>query len=255
MSMDALVSIEGMGRADKYAALQASEALESYRRILQIESEQRADAARIDDVIRRAEEEIARIEQRHLTPRQLHDASTAVCDRAVLITRNVRKNMQSRMLAAKRMEPCLGGASLLQRARFAADDSEDEKLRWRFFELLERTPTSALADRLLKAMQSGGLALAELIRFEFQCREDRREFMPRFEAILAKFSPEDPIAIYKRIASVCKAVEKVDAKIAGLLKRVPPIGPTEDAVAAIRAEGTCQRSDVRDQSSDSGSEI
>ena len=84
--------------------------------------------------------------------------------------------------------------------------------------LLERVETSALIDHLCDAVEVGNTACAELIRFEFQCRDDRHEFRSRFEAIVAKLCPEDPVEMRKRLVTIYKAIEKVDARIASLLQ-------------------------------------
>ena len=61
-------------------------------------------------------------------------------------------------------------------------------------------------------------ACAELIRFEFRCREDQDEFKTDFESIVQKFSRDDPVEMRKRLANVCKATERVDARVTGLLQ-------------------------------------
>src|SRR6516162_268078 len=171
---------------------QGAEALNLCKIIDQTERDQSADRTRIDDAIVRAEKEIARLEQRQLAPEQLREETLAIRDRVVLITREVRKHMQRRALAAKRVQDRVNGI-FRQRSRFAISDSEDKSLRKHFMGLLERAETSALIDHLCDAVEVGNTACAELIRFEFQCRHDRHEFRPRFEAIVAKLCPEDPV--------------------------------------------------------------
>ena len=208
------------GRADGHCAEQISEPLNLYRTILQTEREQMADAARIDDAIAKADNDIARLERRRLARPERHDMIIAIRDRAILIIRDVRKNMETRAFAAQRMQACLNGEFLRLRSRFATDDLEDRNLRTQLLERLERTPTSALTDRLRDAVQAGNAAWAELIRFEFRCRDDRRKFMARFEAVAAKLSSNDPVEMRRRIAGIRKAIERADGRIAGLRERV-----------------------------------
>src|SRR2546421_4484843 len=121
------------------------------KRIVQLERDQEADAARIDAAIRKAENEIAFLEQRHLTREALWSAMWAIRDKTVLMTRDVRKNMHRRTIAAKEMQETLCSDFIYQSTRFAAEDVVDAALRTRFFNLLQRTPTLALIDYLKDA--------------------------------------------------------------------------------------------------------
>jgi hypothetical protein len=203
------------------------------KRIVQTERDQKADEDRIDAAIARAETEIAALEQRHLAFEELQGAITAVRDRAVLIIRDVRKNMHKRTIAAKDMQKYLSDDFLRRCSRFAKDDLEDAKLRTRFLELLARTPTFALIDHLQDAVEAGNIACAELIRFEFQCRDNRHESMTRFETIAAKLSPHDPIEMRKRLANICKAAEMVDARVTHLLQQARSVRVTQEGATAV----------------------
>jgi hypothetical protein len=138
--------------------------------------------------IRKAESEIAALEQRHLGPEEFHSAIITIRDRAILTIRDVRKNMVKRSIAAKSMQESVDDDFLRQRSRFAADDLVDANLRTRFFELLESTPTLVLIHHLLKAIEVGNIACAESIRFEFQCRDDRHKYTASFEMYRASRS-------------------------------------------------------------------
>jgi hypothetical protein len=127
--------------------------------------------------------------------------------------------MVKRTIAANNMQECVGDDLLRRHSRFAEDDLADAKLRTRFFELLERTPTFALIHHLRDAIDVGNIACAESIRFEFQCREDRRKYTASFEMILAKIALHDPVEMRKRLANIRNAAEKVDARVTDLLKR------------------------------------
>jgi hypothetical protein len=208
------------------------EALNWHKRIVQAQRDQSADEARIDDAIMRAEKEIARLEQRRLAPGQLHEETIAIRDRALLIVRDVRKNMQRRAVVAKRMQDRLSD-ELRQSSRFATSDAEDNNLRKHFIGLLDRTATSALTDHLWHAVEAGNTACAELIRFEFQCRSDRHEFLSHFEAVVAKLSANDPVEMRKRLANICKAIDKVDARVIKLLQRVQPVGTPQEIATAV----------------------
>jgi hypothetical protein len=216
MTVTEFASVEWKGHDGLHVG-QGAQALNLYKIIDQTERDQSADGTRIDDAIVRAEKEIARLEQRQLAPEQLREETVAIRDRAVLITREMRKQMQRRALAAKRVQDRMSDI-FRQRSRFAISDSEDKSLRKHFMGLLERTETSALIDHLCDAVEVGNTACAELIRFEFQCRDDRHEFRPRFEAIVAKLCPEDPVEMRKRLVNIYKAIEKVDTRIANLLQ-------------------------------------
>jgi hypothetical protein len=205
---------------DRHYAVKAGEALSVLKRIVQTERDQKADEDRIDAAITRAETEIAALEQRSLAPEEFDRAITAVRDRAVLIIRDVRKNMRKRTVAAKNTQETLSDDFLRRGSRFAKDDLEDANLRTRFFKLLERTPTFALIDHLQDAVEADNIACAESIRFEFQCRDDRHEYMASFERIVAKLALHDPIAMRKRLTNICNAAEKIDERIADLLQRV-----------------------------------
>jgi hypothetical protein len=219
--MNELASVESSCSADNHAAEPIPRNL--YKTIVQTEIDQRADAIRIGDSILQAESEIAKLEQRRLTLQEFHDAMIAICDRAVLIIDDVRQNMQRRALVATSMQDYLSDEFLRQRSRFARDDVEDEKLRSRLCGLLRRTPTVALSGHLWAAMEAGDFASAELIRFEFQCREDRRDFMAPFETVVVKLSLNDPAAVRERIANIWKAIEKVDSRVADFFKRVQSV--------------------------------
>jgi hypothetical protein len=204
---------------DRHHAEKAGEPRTVLQRIVQTERDQKADEDRIDAAIARAETEIATMKQRHLAPEQLQGAITAIRDRAVLIIRDVRKNMHKRTIAAKEMQEYLSEDFLRQCSRFAEDDLEDAKLRTQFFELLARTPTFALIHQLEEAIEFGNLACAENIRFEFRCRDDRSEYTAHFEAIVATIALRDPVEMRKRFANIRNAAEKADARVADLLHR------------------------------------
>jgi hypothetical protein len=191
------------------------------RKILHAERDQKADEARIDDAITKAESDIAALKQRYLGPKELQRAIISVRDLAILTIRDVRKNMAKRTIAANNMQRSVDDI-LRRRSRFAEDDLVDTSLRTRFFEVLERTPTFGLIYHLRDAIEVGNIACAESIRFEFQCREDRHEYTASFEMILAKIALHDPVEMRKRIANIRNAAEKIDARLADLLKRTQP---------------------------------
>jgi hypothetical protein len=231
------LAVERAFRNDSHArgrlpkACNLPEASNLYNSIIQTERDQKADEARIDDAIMNAENEITSLEQRQLASEELHDRITAVRDKAVLIIRDVRKNMQRRTLAAERIQKRLSDA-LRQHSRFARDDSADESLRAHFFQLMERTPTFALVEHLRDALEVGNTACAELIRFEFRCRDDRHEFMTPFEATLADVASNDPVEMRKRLANIWKAAVKVDVRVTALLKRVEPVRHNQEGATA-----------------------
>jgi hypothetical protein len=192
------------------------------RRIIQLDRDQRADEARIDAVIKKAEIEIAQLIQRHLAPEALWKAVGAIRDKTVLVTRDVRKNMHRRTNVAKELQKALGSDFLFQCSRFAADEIGDATLRTRFFNLLQRTPTSALPYHLKDAIQSRNFACAESIRFEFRCRADRHLYSANFEAIQELLRDKDPAEMQIRLSIVANAATKVDRRVTSLLQSVSP---------------------------------
>lgn len=218
--MNGLVLLDQSWHDEAFTFAQVPDALNLNKRILQNEREQIADEDRIDTAIRRAKNDIAWLQQRQLGLEKLQEAITAIRDRTILAVRDVRKNMQRRSLDAERMQKCFSDEFLHLRARFSRDDDEDKELRRNFLHLLERTPTSNLLKHLRDALEMANFACAELIRFEFGCREDRDAFKTDFESIVQKFSRDDPIEIHKRLANVCKATERVDARVTDLLETV-----------------------------------
>jgi len=204
--MHGLASFERSRWNDDHLASEISKPLNLYRTIFQTERDQTADAARICDAIAKAEGEIAKLERLPFPAQQLHTAVIAVCDRVIGTIRDVQRNMEGRVLASERMLWCLNDEFLRQRSRFATDDLEDRTLRAQLFELLECTPTSALADR--------------------------DEFMGRFEAVAAKVASNDPVEMRKRIASIRKAIERVNAGLRRLRERVRAACPSQEDISA-----------------------
>ncbi len=216
-----------------WALEKVPEALNLHKRILQTERDQIADERRIDIAITGAENNIARLQQRQLSSQQLQAAIVAIRDRAVLIIRDVRKNMRRRRLEAECMQECLNDDFLRRRSRFSRDDFEDETLRKKFLQVLEHTPTSSLIELLYDAVEAEHFACAELIRFEFWCRDDHDEFSTDFGSMVEKFSRDDPVEMRKRVANICKATERVEVRVTELLKRVPLVRPPEQSMSAV----------------------
>jgi hypothetical protein len=216
-----------------WALEKVPEALNLHKRILQTERDQIADEDRIDDAITRAENDIARLQRRQLSAEQLQAAIIAIRDRAVMIVRDVRKNIQRRSLDAECMQECLNDEFLRRRSRFSRDDFEDETLRRKFLQLLERTPTSSLIEHFCDAMEAEHFACAELIRFEFWCRDDQDEFRTDFESMVDKLSRDDPVKMRKRLTNICKATERVDARVTELLQGVRLVRPPELNMSAV----------------------
>jgi hypothetical protein len=190
------------------------------KRLTQLERDQKADEGRIDAVLRKTETDIAYLLQRYRSPEALRKAIAAIRDRTALMTRDVRKNMHARSKAAMKMlEKSMGLDFRSQHARFAADDTADAALRTRFFELLERTPTSALVKHLKDALQHGNVACAEGIWFEFACRADRHLYSVEFEEIRRVYGDADPAKMQIRLIAIANAAAEVDRKLADLLRR------------------------------------
>jgi hypothetical protein len=187
-------------------------------KILQAELDQNADAARIHDRITSAEKEIVRLKNRQLDSEELQKRIIGIRDRAVLSIRNVRKNMQIRAARTIQMQNGLN-EYFRQCSRFADDEQEDTHFRVRLIAFLARTATSDLLDHLQEASQVGHMACAELIRFEFQTRDDRRAFTARFEAITQEIRRHDPVEMRERLANICNAVENIDSRVAELIMR------------------------------------
>ena len=210
----------GFAAKQQFKHRDQSEEYDLLRRILQAEREQKADEARIDDAITKAESKIAALNQRLLAPEDMQRALIAIRDMTILIVRDVRKNMQTRDNVAKTVQETLSDDYLRQRSRFAKDDIEDKNLRTRFVELLKRTPTYVLIDHFRDALKVGNTACAESIQFEFKCRDDRHKYAATFKAIVTNLSPCDPVEMRKRLSNIRNSADKVDARITNLLQRV-----------------------------------
>jgi hypothetical protein len=203
---------------ERHSAASRGESLDLTSRILRAEREQNADETRIEEAITKAGAEIVALERRHLDPEEMQRSIITIRDRAILNIRDVRRNMVKRTIAAKSTREMVDDV-LRQRSRFASHDLEDVKLRTRFFELLGRTPTFRLIRHLQDAVHAGDFACKESIRFEFQCRDDREEYTKSFEKVLAKNALHDPVEMRKRLANICIAAEKTDARITEFLTR------------------------------------
>jgi len=205
-------------RKQRHSAASVEERFDWPTRILQLERDQKADGTRIDYAIAQAQREIVAL-RRHVGGQELQRSINVVRDRIILTVRDVRKNMARRTIAAKNMQGIVDDSFLRRSSRFASDDRTDEKLRTRFFELLARTPTYALLQHLMDAIDAGNSACAENIRFEFQCREDRQQYCATFHMILDKHAFRDPVEMRRRIANIRKVADDADARITDLLRR------------------------------------
>jgi hypothetical protein len=130
--------------------------------------------------------------------------------------------MAKRATKAKNMQGSLV-ESLRQRSRFAVVDTVDASLRARCFASLKCIPTLTLICHFIDAIKAGDFARAESVRFEFQTREDRHEYVVTSRAIFAQFAPSEPADILKCIAKICRAAEMADARIIDLFRRCDPI--------------------------------
>jgi hypothetical protein len=201
----------------RFSILHTTEAIASLTtRVVQVERDQKADAARIEDAIRQAESDMAALARRHIAPEELKRHLIMRRDRAVLTVRHVRKNMIERTVAAEGMQRRLRGS---RRSRFHENDEVDASLRTRFFELVRRIPTSSLVEHFGEAIEARNIACADILEFEFLCRDDKHEYLRNFEEIVRISSPPHEIELRKRLANIRIAVEEVDAKITDLLKR------------------------------------
>ena len=205
-------------RKQRHSAASVEERFDWPTRILQLERDQKADGTRIDYAIAQAQREIVAL-RRHVGGQELQRSINVVRDRIILTVRDVRKNMARRTIAAKNMQAIVDDSFLRRSSRFASDDRTDEKLRTRFFELLACTPTYALLQHLMDAIDAGNSACAENIRFEFQCREDRQQYCATFHMILDKHAFRDPVEMRRRIANIRKVADDADARITDLLRR------------------------------------
>jgi hypothetical protein len=192
------------------------------KKLIHLEREQKADEGRIDAVLRKADTDLANLLQRYLSPEALRKAIAAIRDRTALMTRDVRQNMHERSMAAmKLLEKSIGLDFRCRRTRFDADDTADATLRARFFELLDRTPTSALVKHLKDALQHGNFACAESIWFEFACRANRHLYSAEFDEIRRTYGDADPAEMQVRLFVVADAAARVDKRLADLLQRGP----------------------------------
>jgi hypothetical protein len=219
---------------DSRKPVRATEFSSLIKRLIQLERDQKADEGRIDAVLRKVETDIANLFQRNLSSADLHKAIGAIRDRTALMTRDVRKNMHDRSMAAMKMlEKSIGLDLRSQRTRFAVDDTEDAALRTKFFELLDRTPTSALVKYLKDALQHGNLACAESIWFEFACRTDRHLYGREFDEICRGYGHADPAEMQITLIGIANAATRIDRKLAGVLQRGGHNDGTETYAARV----------------------
>jgi hypothetical protein len=68
------------------------------------EADQEANCARIDAAIRIAHEELAALQNRPVDPHDLHKGWCALCDRTIMLIKNVRRNVARRANEAKETE-------------------------------------------------------------------------------------------------------------------------------------------------------
>ena len=205
-----------------HKARRATEVSSVINRLIQLERDQKADEGRIDAALRKVETDIVNLLQRYLSPEALRNVIGAIRDRAALMTRDVRKNMHERSMAAmKILQKSIVLDFRTQRTRFAAEDEADAALRTRFFELLDRTPTPALVKHLKDALQHGNVACAESIWFEFACRADRHLYSAEVDAIRRIYADADPTEMQIRLIVIANAAAKVDRRLADLLQRGP----------------------------------
>jgi hypothetical protein len=190
--------------------------------VLEIERQQVADYTRVDYAITKGEDEIAALEELWLRPNEMRRETSVVRDRTVLAVCEVRNNMAKRAITAKNMQGSLV-ESLRQRSRFAVADTVDASLRARCFASLKCIPTLTLICHFIDAIKAGDFARAESVRFEFQTREDRHEYVVTSRAIFAQFAPSEPADILKCIAKICRAAEMADARVIDLFRRCDPI--------------------------------
>jgi hypothetical protein len=196
-------------------------------RLIELERDQKADEGRIDAALRKAEADIANLLKRYASPEALRKAIAVIRDKTALMTRDVRKNMHERSVAAmKLLDKSMGLDFRSHRSRFAAEDAADAALRTRFFELLERMPTSALLTHLKDALEHGNIACAESIWFEFACRADRHLYSAEFDAIRGLHGDADQAEMHIRLIAIVDAAAKVDRKLAEILCR----GGQDDAI-------------------------
>jgi hypothetical protein len=185
------------------------------KRVVQLERDQKADEARIDAVLRKAESDTANLLQCYLSPEALRKAIGAIRDRTALMTRDVRKNMHERSKVARKiLEESIGVDVPSQRTRFAKDDTEDAALRTRFFELLDGTPTLALVRYLKDALQHGNGACAESIWLEFAGRPNRHLYASEVDEIRRSYGDADPAKMQVRLIVIANAAAQVDRRIA-----------------------------------------
>src|SRR5258708_34676491 len=114
---------------------------------------------------------------------------------------------------------CLRSGTVLAKHRTLSTQS----LRARCFASLECVPTLTLICHFIDAIKAGDFARAECVRFEFQTREDRHEYVVTSRAIFSQFAPSEPAAILKRIAKICRTTKMADARVVDLFRRCDPI--------------------------------
>jgi hypothetical protein len=179
------------------------------RTFIEAEQDQRADCARIDAAVENAQEQISALPDRCLSPEDAHNKRLAICDRTILLLRDVRGNILRRADEAKETRRRIVEAFLRDEAPSSSTG---------FLSMVVDIPTEALLDHLRYLIRVDDRRSAQQICAAFEAREDRQAYVPAFEEIVAEWvisqSGDD---LGERLASVCRLAEDADAKITTLL--------------------------------------
>jgi hypothetical protein len=181
--------------------------------------EQESDHAAIDEAVTKCRRAIAGIDK-NLKPEIVRERAKEISERTVADIGSRRKPMLDRVAEARRMMRRFSPESARRRARFHEASSTDGILRLAAFETLKRTATGELLEHLHDALEDKNLALAELVRLEFQARSDKAPFVQSFVDLFSRVevpaeAVEEPRADLERVAQLERLSEAAMLQLLG----------------------------------------
>ena len=192
---------------------------------------QDADCARIEVAVDAAERAIAALEARQPGPDERRKELSAIRDRTILATRDVRHNIVNRANKAKQTERWMvqKWLSEVNEGRILNELTAD----------LQKMPTKGLLDYLCYLIQFNELARSQSVTAVFVARPDNARYAAAFEKVLGQFTLSKCGVLGARIARIYQSADSIDARIVQvlsahcILKRSS--APASQPLARVRA--------------------
>ena len=192
---------------------------------------QDADCARIEVAVDAAERAIAALEARQPGPDERRKELSAIRDRTILATRDVRHNIVNRANKAKQTERWMvqKWLSEVNEGRILNELTAD----------LQKMPTKGLLDYLRYLIEFNELARIQSVNAVFAARPDNARYAAAFEKVLGQFTLSKCGVLGARIARIYQSAESIDARIVQvlsahcILKRSS--APASQSLARVRA--------------------